>query len=198
MAMTLQQAIDFAVAPSVPAPYGIEVEITVSMHDDDGFGTVLVGHAHGLSDMFRPDLALLNYGMATLAGPGGAGTTGGGWLRKGPAPGFSTRGLGPGQGADASMEVVTGTGSGTSIPIDFSVRKDPGIPWLRVFGSGPSVQIEIETLSAPAPGGAVTGGIKLGPVEETGTLLRAAGPSLLDTTKRASYTATIVVFARPG
>ena len=90
--------------------------------------------------------------------------------------------------------MVRGPGAGTSIPIDFSVRLAPGIPWV---GMGPSVQIEIETLSAPAPGGRVTRGIKLEAVE-AGRVLRAVGPSLQDPPRTASYTATIWVFANPG
>lgn len=75
------------------------------------------------------------------------------------------------------------------------MRRDPGIPSLSFLGLGPSVQIEIETLSAPR--GTVTGGITLQVVED-GALLRAVGPSLQDAARRASYTATIFVFARPG
>jgi hypothetical protein len=197
MAMTLQQAIDFAIAPPVPVPFGVEVAITISMHDDEG--TVLVGGAGGLKSMFRPDLPLLNLGgTATIAHGGGTATTGGsGRFTRGPAPGFSTRGLGPADGAGASLGVVTGASTGTVIPIDFSVRKDPGIPWLSFLGMGPSVQIEIETLSAPAPGGTVTGGIQLQVVED-GALLRAVGPSVQNSARRASYTATIFVFPRPG
>ena len=191
MAMTLQQAIDTAVARIAAAPFGIEVLITVSMHDDEH--AVLVGDAFGLSDMFRPDLPLLNLGgTATFAGGGAAGH---GWFARGPSPGFSTRGLGPGQGAGASMVVVQGTGQGTAIPIDFSVRKDPGIPWLHALGRGPSVQIEIERI--PAAGGTPTGGVKLDVVED-GALLRAVGPSLQDPARQASYTATILVFDRIG
>lgn len=192
MAMTLQEAIDKATAP--PPPPGIEVVIRISMHDEDG--TVLEGDATGDSKMFLPDLPLLNFRMGALVAPGPTTVTrSGGLFSKGPAPGFSTR---AGRG-DASMRVITGAAPGTSIPIDFSVRKDPGIiPWASFRGLGPSVQIEIETLSAPAPGGTATAGIKLDPVEENGTLLRAVGPSLPDPAKRASYTATIFVVTQPG
>ena len=175
MAMTLQQAIDYVTNPPVPTPNGIEVDITISMHDDSG--TVLVGDTpNGRENMFRPDLPLLNYGSTTFTVPGApTRTRTGGLFGTKPAPGFSTRGL----GNLASMRVIVGTGVGTSapgtlIPIDFSVRKNPGIaPWASVLGLGPSVQIEIETLSAP--GGTATGGIKLDPVEENGALLRAVG-----------------------
>jgi hypothetical protein len=193
MAMTLQQAIDTAVARIAGAPYGIEVLVTISMHDDEH--AVLVGDAYGLSDMYRPDLALLNLGgTATISGGGATATTGRHIWTRGPSPGFSTRGL-AGQGAGASMRVVSGTGQGNVIPIDFSVRKDPGIPWLSFLGGGPGVQIEIETLSAA--GGTPTSGVKLD-VEEDGALLRAVGPSLQDLARRASYTATILVYDRIG
>jgi hypothetical protein len=182
MAMTLQEAIDFSINPPPPNLFGIEVFIKISMHDDEG--NVLVGAANGLSDMFRPDLPLLNLGIATIGGGGAIPTTG-----PRPVPGFSTRGLGPANGADANLG---------QIPIDFSVRRDPGSRWLAFLGrGGPSVQIEIETLSAPAPAGTVTGGIKL-EVAEDGALLRAVGPSLQDPANKASYTATIIVFERPG
>ena len=177
MAMTLQQAIDFAVNPP---PLGIEVLIKISMHPDEG--NVLVGAATGLSDMFRPDLPLLNLGIATISGGGATLTTG-----PRPVPGFSTRGLGP---PDAVANLGT-------IPIDFSVRRDPGNRWLGFLGGGPSVQIEIETLSAPAPAGTVTGGIKL-EVAEDGALLRAVGPSLKDPANKASYTVTIFAHHHPG
>jgi hypothetical protein len=197
MAMTLQQAIDFATNPPVTAQFGIEVAITVTMHDDAG--DVLVGDAFGLSSMFRPDLPLLNLGgTATIAHGGAGATTGRGSLfTRGPAPGFSTRGLGPGDGAGASLGVVRGANSGATIPIDFSVRSDPGIPWLSFLGMGPGVQIEIEKLSAPAPGGTATSGILLQAAED-GALLRAVGPSLQDAARRASYTATILVWERIG
>lgn len=198
MAITLQEAIDFATAPPFPDRdelgdplIGIRVIVTISAHDDED--TVLLGQATGLSSMFRPDLPLLNWGTPArpIFGPATRGI--GSLFSRGPAPGFSTRGLGPVDGAGASLGVVEGSPVGGSIPIDFSVRKDPGIPRLSSLGMGPSVQIEIETLSAPAPGGTATAGIKL-QVAEDGALLRAVGPSLQDSTRRASYTATINVW----
>ena len=177
--MTLQEAIDFSISPP---PLGIEVIINISMHDDEG--NVLVGAANGLSDMFRRDLPLLNLGIATIGGGGATLTTG-----PRPVPGFSTRGLGPANGVVANLG---------PIPIDFSVRRDPGNRWLALIGrGGPSVQIEIETLSAAAPAGMRTGGIKL-EVAEDGALLRAVGPSLQNPASRASYTATMIVFERPS
>jgi hypothetical protein len=196
MSMTLQEAIDLAINPKAEWTYGIEVWITISMHDD--FFTVLVGNADGLDKLFRPDLPLLNFGTGAIGGGGGA-TSNVGWF-SGPVPGFSTRGLRPTDGTDARLlsSRPTDPTFGTSIPIDFSVRRDPGIPWSNFLGMGPRIQIEIETLSGPAPGGTATSGIQLEAVQDGG-LLRAVGPSLLDpVAKRASYTVTIQVGGRPG
>lgn len=182
MPMTLQEAIDVAINAPHTFSFGIDVLIIISMHDEAG--TVLAGSAGGRDAMFRPDLPLLNLGMPTIAG-GVPPTIVHGPSSSGPVPGFSTRAGG-------------GGGSLGTIPIDFSVRRDPGNRWLALIGrGGPSVQIEIETLSAPAPAGTVTGGIKL-EVAEDGALLRAVGPSLKDPANKASYTATITVFGHPG
>jgi len=186
MAMTLQEAIDFARNPGFGTGFGIDVDIVISMHDEAG--NVLVGHADGRDAMFRPDLPLLNLAMPTIVGGGAPPpprlhlSPSGGQI-----PGFSTRGLGP---PDAVANLGT-------IPIDFSVRRDPGNRWLGFLGGGPSVQIEIEILSAPAPAGTVTGGIKL-EVAEDGALLRAVGPSLKDPANKASYTVTIFAHHHPG
>jgi hypothetical protein len=167
MPQTLQEAIDYAANPPPPPPlYGIEVYITISMHDEAGM--VLVGAAYGLDPMFRPDLPLMHPDVVTFAGPGPTVTLG---VQS--VPGFSTR---------------AGAGRATlgMIPIDFSVRRDPGTSSVdRVEGVGPNVQIEIETLS-PAPPGTVASAFKL-EVAEDGALLRAVGPSLQDP---ASTTAT--------
>jgi hypothetical protein len=186
MAMTLQEAIDFATAPPVPTPFGIEVIVVITMHDDANVGTVLVGEVGGFTDMFRPDLPLLNWG--TIAGVSA------GNLPVSPfpvvAPGFSTRGL---SDAFGSLRVAVGSGFGTSFMIDFSVRSDPGF-----HGVGAGIQIEIETLSGTTRFGATpTSGIKL-EVAEDGALLRAVGPSLQDLARTASYTATMFVHARIG
>jgi hypothetical protein len=171
--MTLQEAIDLAINP--PAGGGIGVSIAISMHDD--FDTVLVGFADGVENMFRPNLPLLNFGTGAIGGRGA--TAKGGWFMSGPVPGFSTRGLGPAQGTDARLLSSRSTDPtfGTAIPIDFSVRRDPGIPGLSFLGLGPRIQIEIETLSGPAPGGTATRGIQIEAVQDGG-LLRAVGPSL--------------------
>lgn len=193
--MTLQQAIDFANTPRTAL---LLVAIRISMHDEEG--TVLVGEAIGQGSMFRPDLPL--QATYTLPPPGGVVTrTSGGLVTRDPTPGFSTRGLGgrPNDPASASLTDVTpsGTSVGTVIPIDFSVARNPGSTLLSLFHFHPSVQIQIDTLSAPAPGGTVTGGIALDAIED-GALLRAVGPSLMDRTKRASYAVTILVVEQPG
>jgi len=193
--MTLQEAIDFASAHVDTDPYGIEVAATISIHDE--VGDVLVGGAFGLSSMFRRDLPLLNWGTGTI---GGGATAGGNRWWQQLSPGFSTRGLGPNDGAGASMRIVTassGVGIGTVIPIDFSVRQDPGFPWLRFLGAGPGIQIEIEKRSAAAPGGTVTLGIKVEASQDS-SLLRGVGPSLQDLARRASYTVTLFTFTRIG
>jgi hypothetical protein len=59
---------------------------------------------------------------------------------------------------------------------------------------GPSVQIEIDILSAA---GTATGGVTLNAVE-VGALVRAVGPSVRDPARNASYTFTMVVWARIG
>jgi hypothetical protein len=185
MAMTLQEAIDFARNPGFGTGFGIDVDITISMHDETG--NVLVGHAYGRDAMFRPDVPLLNRALPTLVGGGAPPPPVHRPSSGGQVPGFSTRGLGP---TDAVANLGT-------IPIDFSVRRDPGNLWLGLLGRGPSVQLEIETLSAPAPAGTVTGGIKLEAAED-GALLRAVGPSLKDPANKASYTVTIFAHFHPG
>ena len=59
--MTLQEAIEYAINP--PQIYGIEVHISISMHDE--LSRVLVGGADGRTPMFRRDLPLLNWGTGT-------------------------------------------------------------------------------------------------------------------------------------
>jgi hypothetical protein len=197
--MTLQEAIDFASVHADTDEFGINVAATISMHDEAN--DVFVGSAFGLSDMFRRDLPLLNWGTGTIGGGTGGTTTGGGSrFRRQPTPGFSTRGLAGDVGSAAMVVVTTGSGTppnGTGIPIDFSVRSDPGIPWLSFLGMGPSIQIEIERLSAASPGGTVTAGIKL-EASQDWELLRAVGPSLQDPARKASYTVTLTTFSRPG
>jgi len=187
MAMTLQEAIDFASVHADTDPFGIECYATISMHDDSD--TVLFSSAMFPTFTFRPDLSLLNWGTATIGG-GGASIGIGGWFKRAQVPGFSTRGLG-----GTTMNVATGTAVPlpTPIPIDLSVRRDPG--FLRFLGWGASVQIEIEKLSAL--GGTATDGVTLKAAED-GALLRAVGPSLRDPTNKASYTVTLYAVTRIG
>jgi hypothetical protein len=185
MAMRLQEAIDFASVPANSQPYGLDTYVTISMHDDSD--TVLVGSAITTAT-FRPDLPLRNWGTATIGPLGGIASS---WFKR-PVPGFSTRGQG-----GLELQVATGTAVPvpTPIPIDLSVRRDSGFPALRWFGFGPSVQIEIEKLSAL--GGTTISGVTLKAVED-GALLRAVGPSMRDPANTASYTVTINVWTRIG
>jgi hypothetical protein len=133
MGMRLQDAINFALANQA-APFGLDTLIEVTMHDETD--TVLVG-GDTTKATFRRDVPLLNWRMGTISPVVGRPT--------GQIPGFSTRGQG-----GLMMDVVAATAVplATPTPIDVSVRRDPGIPILRFLGSGPSVQIEIEKLTA--------------------------------------------------
>jgi hypothetical protein len=190
MAMTLQEAIDFASVPSPQKQYGTITQFTVSMHDDshavmvDDESFEEYGPGQGGKQTFHPDLPLRDWGPATID-RGRAFT--GRWFST-PVPGFSTRGQG-------GMTLKAAAGNVAQIPIDVSVRRDPGLSYLSFLGLGPSVQMEIEKL--PAPGGTATSGVTLKVVED-GALLRAVGPSMRDPASNASYTLTIVVVGRPG
>jgi hypothetical protein len=91
MAMTLQQAIDYAIAPTDPTPFGLETYSVISLHDDEGAGTLMSGVAGFPNFTFRPDLPLLNWGPTTISR---GGLVGGGWFAPTQVPGFSTRGQG--------------------------------------------------------------------------------------------------------
>jgi len=191
MAMTLQEAIEWASVPRYETQYGTETVFTVSMHDDSGvvlagsnvFETYGPGEPGG-KPTFHPDLPLLDWGPARIdSGLSRAAS----WFNR-PAPGFSTRGQG-------GMMLNVAIGVTTSIPIDVSVRRDPGFPFLGIGRFGPSVQVEIEKLSGP--GGTATSGVTLKATED-GALLRAVGPSVRDPASNASYTVTIFVAGRPG
>jgi hypothetical protein len=94
MAMTLQEAIDFASVHADTDPYGIECYATISMHDDaDLSATVLFGGAMFPTFTFRRDLPLLNWGTGTIGG-GGASTGVGSWFRKAQVPGILHPGTG--------------------------------------------------------------------------------------------------------
>ncbi len=177
MAMMLQEAIDRARVWAAPGTYGVITFFTVSVHDNQD--TVLVATSEKES-AFRPDLPLQNWGQATID----LGEVGRRWFERPPVPGFSTRGQG-------GMTLNVAAGGGTSIPVDVSVRRDPGLlNYLNFAGLGPSVHIEIEKLSGP--GGTAISGVTLKAVED-GALLRAVGPGIRDAALTASYTVTIWV-----
>jgi len=198
--MTLQQAIDYAAnPPSEALEFGIEVLATISMHDDDG--TVMVGSPEYPAFTYLQNVPLLNWGPATISPGGGllgtinrvAGTH---WFTPTQVPGFSTRGQGGLTFRVAAGDVLP---LPTDLKIDLSVRRSPGLPYLgsphlSPLGSGPSVQIQIETLSAA---GAATDGVTLDAVEDE-ALVRAVGPSVRDHTSNASYTFTILVVPHLG
>ena len=171
MAIRLNDAIALATEP-------VDASALISMHDD--LGVVLVG---GATLTFRPDLPLLNWGMATIAGGGVSVFTN--WFKyQGQVPGFSSRGVG------ATNQLEWKGANQPLLTIDFSVRQDPGYGVFGRFGWAPSIQIEIEVLGA---GGAVTRGIKLDATQD-GTLLRAMGPTLWPTGGNpASYTVGLSV-----
>src|SRR5262245_50192889 len=149
VAMTLQEAIDYASAPpSSETEYGTITALTISMHED--LGGVMYGGAwyqtynpRHPGATFHPDLPLLDWGPSRL--DLGLAHAANRWFNRS-VPGFSTRGQG-----GLMLNVA---GGGGSMPIDLSVRRDPGLPFLGTLPIGPGVQIEIETLSAP--GGSAT------------------------------------------
>jgi hypothetical protein len=197
MAKSLQESIDHAAANPGGAA-SLVVEITVSVHDDagavlaaeDDFRMTASGVDPGDRPTFHPDLPLRDWGPARIVDR--AVVTVGSWFNR-PKPGFSTRG----QGGMTLNVAATGAHPHVSpIPIDVSVRRDPGIIGFLSFpGLGPSVQMEIEKLSGP--GGTATSGVTLRAVED-GALLRAVGPSMRDPASNASYTVTISAQWVPG
>ena len=128
MGMTLQEAIDFMSDGRVH-PFGIDVLITISMHDENHH--VLSGAAFGDSSMFHPDLPLQHPDASDHCWRWAHGD---GWRRPVGTGVFNPRN---GHPRDAG-----------SIPSDFSVRT--GHHFGGPFGRGPSVQIEIVALS-PLP-----------------------------------------------
>ena len=134
MAINLQYAIDFASGqPSFAT-------VVVSMHD--AAGVALFGFAN---PTFRDDVPLV-YGTASI----GRSPIG----RRSGIPGFSTRGDPP-PPPPASNELLrsdetTGTGvppqrfaASKPVPMEFSVRRNPGFSRYLPPPFGPSVQIEI-------------------------------------------------------
>jgi hypothetical protein len=185
MGMRLQDAIDFATVPANSQPYGLDTYVVVTMHDERD--TVLVGTAL-TSATFRTNLPLQNWGTATISKPGSWASK---WFNR-PIPGFSTRGQG---GLQMGVAAATAVPLATAFPADVSVRRDSGVSFLSFLGLGPSVQIEIEKLTAP--GGTATSGVTLQATED-GELLRAVGPSLRDPADSAAYTVTLNVWTRIG
>jgi hypothetical protein len=162
MAVSLQDGIQQAIGFGGSAL----AEIKMSMHDADG--PVLSGVAIA---PFVPDLALRN---APVTIDTGSTTTGiGHWFARQPTPGFSTRGLGPGDDQHVNDPHVT--------LMDISLRRDPGVPILQWLRGGPSVQIEIEVGPKAVSLNA----------DEDGLYLRAVGPSIEDPSHRAVYTVSL-------
>jgi hypothetical protein len=191
MGMRLQDAIDFALDPAnSQSQFGLDAVIEVTMHDETD--TVLAGGPPTLQTLtFRSDVPLRNWGTATISLP--AGSVVSKWFNR-QIPGFSTRGQG---GLMMNVVAASTVPLATATPVDVSVRRDPGVAILRFLGLGPSVQIEIEKLTALGPGGTVTTGVTLQATED-GALLRAVGPSLRDPATLASYTVTVFVMRRIG
>ncbi|HEV8574761.1 MAG TPA: hypothetical protein VGR43_08640 [Dehalococcoidia bacterium] len=184
--MSLRDAIDWAIQ-NAPGTYGSEAYVAMSMHDDQGY--VVSGIAR---PVFVADLALR--GTTATIDTGSSTTTGiGRWFTRQPTPGFTTRDAYYDYGHWDTNYYLTSQnysigGSGSfdtnqRTAMDFSVRRDPGIPILQWLRGGPSVQIEIEagpkalTLNA----------------DEDGLFLRAVGASIVDPAHRAIYTVTLDV-----
>jgi hypothetical protein len=181
----LRDAIDWA-NQNAPGTYGVEAYVTMSMHDDYGF--VVYGIAR---PAFVADLAPLDT-TATIERETSATTGIRHWFTRQPTPGFTTRGAYYDYGhTDTNYYATSGSysiGSGgfdttQRTAMDFSIRRDPGIPILQWTRGGPSVQITIDsgpkTLTLNA--------------SEDGLFVRADGPSLVDPTHRAMYTVTLDV-----
>lgn len=203
MAMRLQDAIDVALKNTLP--YGTRAEVKISMHgDSDPSGVVWYGIAGAEFVPNLPPLPVMGT-TGSISGTATATTTGiAGWFTKQPAPGFSTRVVQPSAGTNhflssESFDVdsfgrVQPFDFAKPIPINFTVRLDPGSPflaWLR----GPSVQVEIQILSAI--GGTLVNSVTLN-MSEDGPILNAVGPSLEDAARRAYYEVTLSATATIG
>lgn len=174
--MSLRDAIDSS-RQVAGGPQGYcRVYVTMSMHMAEPgawYGTVLSGFAQAewFSDMPPRD--------APVPISGGSSETGiGRWFTSQPTPGFSTRGL---TSYPAGTHYYQQVNDPHTTPMDFSVRRDPGVPVLQWIRGGPSVQIEIE-----AGANAVTLN-----AEEDGLFLRAVGPSIVDPNHRGVYAVTL-------
>lgn len=175
--MSLRDAIDNS-RQVAGGPQGYcRVYVTMSMHmaEPGGwYGTVLYGIAQ--AEWFS-DLAPRGT-TATIARGSGTTTGIGQWFTRQPTPGFSTRGL---TGYPVGTNFYQRVNDPHTTPMDFSVRRDPGIPLFQWIRGGPSVQIEIE-----AGANAVTLS-----ADEDGLFLRAVGPSIEDPSHRAIYAVTL-------
>jgi hypothetical protein len=176
---SLQQAID----SSLGWGWSSEASVVITMHAEVG---IWLGIAQ---PGFLPDVPLRDSGPVQVETET---TTGIGRLfEKQPAPGYSTRGYAPhliSTKTNYFKEAQTDFTYTNQIWMDFSVRKDPGVPILQLARWGPKVQIEIETFAVY--GTAVLSAVKLDAVEDGG-ILRAAGPSLANPGHRANYTVTL-------
>jgi hypothetical protein len=169
MAMGLQDAIGQALNFLTTISANSRVEVTLSMHDDSG--VVLYGIA---VPVFNTDLPPLGAETATLATDTATTTGKGGWLTRQATPGFTTRGDTPGPYTNLLWESPNFSPS-AQIPMEFSVRRDPGIPIFQWIRGGPTVQIAIEA-----------GGHNVAlNADEDGAFLRAVGASVKDPARRA-------------
>jgi hypothetical protein len=131
--MTLQEAIDWASAPPGGyTEYGTITGLTISMHEDAGL--VMYGgvwfETYDSDDpiaTFHPDLPLLDWGPSRL--DLGVHRAANRWLNRS-VPGFSTRGQG-------GMMLNVAGGGLNPMPIDLSLRRDPGLPFLSTVRMGP-------------------------------------------------------------
>jgi hypothetical protein len=186
---SLQQAIDSSLGWAAGG-WTSEASVMITMHAEAG---IWLGIAQ---PGFLTDVLLRD------AGPARVETTTSGighWFEKQPAPGYSTRGYTPHDTTNATnyfKEAQSNFTYTNQIWMDFSVRKDPGVPIVQWAHWGPKVQIEIETFAVY--GTAVLNAVKLDAVEDGG-ILRAAGPSLANPGHRANYTVTLEAsFIGPG
>jgi hypothetical protein len=188
--MGLGDAIDNSVR--VAQTYGQDSEVYVTMSIQQAepgvYSRVFYGTARPqfVSDLPPP-------GTTAVFDPGSTTTTtdANSFTRR-PTPGFSTRGeTDPGFASTNRYQRVfdphtTPIASavptlGPPFPLDLSLLRDPGVPFLRWVRGGPSLYIEIE-----AGGKAVVLS-----AEQDGVYLRAVGPSIADLTHDASYTISL-------
>jgi hypothetical protein len=187
---SLQEAIDSSLGWAA-AGWSSEASVVITMHAELG---IWLGIAQPgfLSDVPLRDAGPVQVETETATGIGRL-------FEKQPAPGYSTRGYAPhliSTDTNYFREAQTDFTYTNQIWMDFSVRKDPGVPILQYARWGPKVQIEIETFAVY--GTAVLSAVKLDAVEDGG-ILRAAGPSLANPGHRANYTVTLeALWIGPG